>query len=324
MEKKYKSPLNLLDVQYSIEKYGSVILRPRDQRLFQRMSDCGKWARHDFFHKGCGQLIKSTKVQFYCEVRYCFNPKCLLERYARTLDEFSTIKDLKGLRSLQHVAIGFKPISLNDFKTNFSYHKKRFEKVLNSFWSKLKKAGVELKGIRVLDYSFEKDGQVYVHYHLGIKPFKAGERRQKMIILNQVRKKMLEKQVDKCPFSYESFGYKPKGSILSYLAKRSAGLYKHGEGKNLQWNVGKGNLIKNIKEGKYFGLKDFLTLREYMNHFYGKRHYVCVGGLPRGSIVTDSIESLMPDYCPFCKVELTRHDIRVETTLGCDPPDGKV
>ena len=144
-----------------------------------------------------------------------------------------------------------------------------------------------------------------------------------MILLNQIKKEMFIHSKKKIPFFFKSYGYKDKAGILAYLSKRSSGIYKHGEGKNLNWNSGRGRLKRDLIDGKYFGLQNFLSVREYIRHFHNRRHYATVGGLPRGSKPTDNIESEYPDYCPVCKKELHKCDILHCVELNVDPPPNK-
>jgi hypothetical protein len=255
-------------------------------------------------------------------MRYCFEVDCIIERFASMMETFHSINRLRKIRKLWHFVIGFPPIPIEEFKTNFNEYKKKMEYALNSYWAKLKKYNnIQIQAIRVLDYSFEKEGYIYPHYYYGAIPIATNKRRETMIKIQNRRKETIRRGRAILDFHFQSFGYKKKEAIFAYLAKRSAGLYKHDEGKNSKdWNSGKGKLRKDIEAGKYFGLKDFLTLKEYIAMFYKKRHYATVGGLPHGSIPTDSIDNELPEICPFCKNTVEDGGFKIEIEINVNPP----
>jgi hypothetical protein len=317
---------DLIDVEEELREFGHLHPTKIQRRLYRKLKECGRWGQYDYYCRGCESSgraghLKTTYSQMFCEVRYCWNPDCVVERFARTLEDFKAIERLEDLQKLWHFVIGFPLVSMDDFKNNFSQIKKSFEKVMTSLWASLKRRGIVIPAIRVLDFSFEDDGgKVFVHFHFGAIPPKAGEGRALMKAINEIHDKMIKRLPDHQHFYFKSFKTKKKGAIFSYLAKRSAGIYKHGEGKNLKWNSGKGRLKKDLLAGKYFGLQDFLTRDDYINHFYNKRHYVTVGGLPRGSNLTDNSLKDVPTFCPHCQMSLERKDIRVDITPNVTPP----
>lgn len=311
-------------------KVGEYIPLKKVRHLF-KLANCGKWGKVNIHCKGCREahrdsLMKTTYKQISCGSRYCSCPDCMSARFASTLEQFNSIQDLKSLRKLQHWTIGFERVSFDYFRKNWRKMKKDFEYTMNVYWARLKKAGVELKGIRVLDFAFDLDfenGTVYPHYHFGLKPFRMGSAGQNMRIIAKVRKGLLggrSKRVQHFFFKRHGKAPKKKSAILSYLAKRSAGLYKKDEGKNLKWDSGFGALRKAIDQKKYYSLSDFMDLDQYLDLFHGTRHFTTVGGLPRGSKPMDNIKDSLPKYCPFCDKELTRHDLYIHTIIGCDPP----
>lgn len=342
---------NKISLQYANVPDGNFSLK--EARHLNRLYTCGNWADVDCYHRACGEHLKNFKTQIFCGSRYCLNIDCIILRFIHTLRAFESIKELSDfrnvkigvdedgkniwevqlnpnrLRNLWHFSIGFELISEFDFRNNFSQIKKDMEYSLNTYWSRLKKKGVEIRAIRVLDFAFtHKDGSVFPHYHYGACPPKLNGKivRSKadwvilMKIINEVRDSILSHSHRCLSFRLKSFKYKKKSGVLAYLSKRSAGIYKYGEEKNRDFNSGEGRLRKDLESNKYFGLQDVLTVKEYLNHFHGKRHYVTVGGLPRGSIPTDNIESKYPKYCPYCDVFLEKKDVRVEMTLNTDPP----
>ncbi len=299
------------------------------KRILFNLEDCGSMKKLEFNCKICeGEdlpaLLEVIKRQVFCGMRYCFDPYCKNESFARQMDLFRQIfnqKILRGWKNLWHFSIGFKSIKLKDFLINFKKILKRFQYVLNNFWRKLKANGINIMALRVLDFSFETDGMVYVHFHFGaVIPWVGISRRDFMLKVKGIERKMNRNMKIKTPFRLDSWGVRSKEAIMCYLAKRSIGLYKHGEGKNLNWSdLRKGKLIEDIKAEKYFGLSSFMNVMEYYDNFYNSRHFACVGDLPQTCIPVDSFVN---DYPKFCKVhgKLEISDIRVEVFSVDEPP----
>lgn len=307
----------------NFDKYNETKVDETFERAWARLKRCGSYTKIVSVCKRC--KIPHPKVLFfqaYCGLRYCFDVHCIVERFASMMETFHSIIRLKKVRKLWHFVIGFPPIPVEEFKTNFDKYKKRMEYALNSYWSKLKKYdNVQIQAIRVLDYSFETDGYIYCHYHYGAIPIASNRRREVMLKVQHRRKETIRRGRTILDFHFQSFGYKKKEAIFAYLAKRSAGLYKHDEGKNSKdWNSGQGKLKKDIEGGKYFGLKDILTFKEYVMMFYKKRHYATVGGLPHGSIPTDNIDNELPAKCPFCQNTKDEDGFSIEIEIKATPP----
>ena len=95
--------------------------KKKEENLEYKLSLCGRFATKNFYcKKETEHLIKTTHLKFYCEIRYCDHPDCLVQRFKRQIETFQDIDRLKSLRKLWHFAIGFEPISELDFKNNFS------------------------------------------------------------------------------------------------------------------------------------------------------------------------------------------------------------
>ena len=163
----------------------------------------------------------------------------------------------------------------------------------------------------MFDLSFEKDMKVLPHYHFAAIPVGSNRIRSYMKCMQEVRKTMMKNMKIKTSFHFQSFGLKNKEGVLSYLAKRSAGLYSWKESKNAEYIPSKkGKLLRDIQNKKYFTLHDVLTPEQYIKHFYNRRHFDTMGGLPRprhGSILTDNL----PSFCPIHGA-LESKDVRVE------------
>ena len=313
-----------INQQYNLKKYGKLTISQREINLRNKLKLCGQWAKVEFRCKKCqasggDSLLKVIRKQFFCEIRYCSHTECIVERFARQVEDFKSIKRMTGLNKLWHFAIGFPPITREEFQNNFPKIKKRFETVMGRFFKKLRDKGIVIQGIRVMDFAFTEEDKVYVHFHFGAIPIASHLRRKFMFTLKEVEFKMIKNMQIKTPFHFQSFGYKAKTSIFSYLSKRSVGLYKYDEGKNLDFASGKGRLSKDIDNGVYFMLKDVLSIEQYVKFFYNSRHYATIGGLPHGSILTDNSLSEMPTNCKI-HGELERCDIHVEITFDVEDP----
>lgn len=288
------------------------------ENLKYKLSLCGRictknyYCRKDQSHE---HLIKSVVSPFFCEVRYCSHPDCLVERFASLLDEFNSIKRLQLLNNLWHFTVGFPLITVEQLQNDFGKIKKRHEKIMMNFFRTLKKKGLIIQGIRVLDFSFMKveNGMIYPHYHFGCVPLAADKRRTAMILIKDLEKSMNKKMLQQnAQFHFQSYGYKSKQAIFSYLAKRCIGLFKYDESKNLDYsNLTKGKLKQDILNNVYFHLSQILTEKQYIKHFYKRRHYVTFGGLPHGSIPTDNSLSERPTECDI-HGELAFLDVRLE------------
>lgn len=292
------------------------------KRLILKLSLCGKYATKNWYCKkdpNNVHLLKTTRSKFHCETRYCGHVDCLVQRFARQVETFGEIKRFDGLRSLWHFAIGFEPIPVEEFKSNFSEIKKRQEYILNRYFEKLKKKGIHIQAIRVLDFSFKTEGMVYMHYHFGALPVGQNRIRSVLITMQDIRKTTNSRMRVKTPFHLQSFGLASKKAVFSYLSIRASGMYKYDMTKNPNYRHLKiGNLRESIKLGKYYLLKDLLSPRDYVKSFYNKSHFVTIGGLPRpprhGSNITDDI----PLECPIHGA-LERKDLRLEIIFEVEP-----
>ena len=306
------------------------ILKEKTEILKYKLSLCGKYATKNFYCKHCesegskNSLLKTTRSKFFCEIRYCDNPECLVQRFARQVETFNDVKRFHGLKKLWHFTIGFKPISELDFKKNFSKYNKRFQYVLNKYFEKLRKQGLKIEAVRVLDFSFVTDGQVYLHFHFGAVPLGQKNIRKSMLLMQKVRKQMISRMKIETPFYFKDFGLASKKGVLSYLSIRASGMYKYNMTENTKYKHIESNLKSSIENKKYILLKNVLTEEEYLKSFYNKPFYVTVGGLPKpprhGSNITDTI----PSSCSKHGI-LKRQDIRIEVIfeendIGEAPP----
>lgn len=294
----------------------------QDKKVLQlenKLSLCGRFASKRFYCKKCEaegntHLLGATHSRFFCEIRYCSHPECILERFSRQVETFKDIKRMHELHKLWHFAIGFEPIPEIEFKKNFSKYKKRNESVLNKYFEKLRKNKIHLQGIRVLDFSFVKDGFVYLHYHFACIPVGSNKIRSTLILMQDIRKKTISKQKIKIPFHLQSFGLASKQAVFSYMAIRAVGLYKYESTIKTTYKVRNKKLVDSIEQNLYITLDKILTKEEYIKTFYNKSFFVTIGGLPRplrhGSTITDTF----PNECTI-HGHLERKDVRIEVVF---------
>lgn len=305
--------------------------------LVNKLSNCGRLARKRFYCKHCERenrsdaLLKETKLtEFRCEIHYCNDPKCIIQRVASQYTVFEEMQRLSNVKKLWHFVISFDLIPLHEFKSNFGKIRKRYQYILNKFFEKLKKRGVEIQALRVIDFKFDKNMMVQPHFHFAGLPKGLGRLYSDMKVMQEVRKEMISNQRIKTPFHFQSFQnrdgshLKSKQGVLFYMAKRSAGLYTWKESDSKEYiPSSKGKLERDINNGKYYTLKDVLTPGEYIKGFYNRSHFAVIGGLPRprpnGSILTEGV----PKNCPK-HGKLDPKDVRVEIIfdeIDIKPPD---
>lgn len=337
-------------------------------RIMQNLSDCGKFFTFDLHCKKCESevsvvqdfsqpntfkkvsqaqveearkksFLKTVKVRKLCSIRYCDNVECVVDRFARTMEQLESIERLKPLRSLFHFSIGFPKIIIEDFPAK----RKDFERVLHDFFAELRKAGITnsiivmkktlkekkvLQGIKILDISKGKnkgvwDGLYFVHYHIMLIPFSREDTRGLYDKIQAVRAEVMSRQRNKIPFHVQIYGNKKKEAMFSYIALRSNGMYKPFESRKEEYFEAE-DLRTQIKAGKFMFLKQIFSVEKFIELFYNRRFFSTLGGLPYGSRSPHNVSQLFDCKCRF-HGDLTRFDLilRIEP---CEdekkPPDG--
>jgi len=318
---------NVYDLVNVTKKPAVEIIQLSDQvlHLKNQLKDCGKWAKKSAYCKQCENLdqpalVSVEKVQNYCKIKYCSKPDCFVERFADLIEDMKSIKDFHGYKTLWHAVIGFEPIPLEEFQNNFSEHRNRFSYVINYYFSKLRKKGINLQGIKVLDLSFVHEGFVYPHYHIALIPVEKIRRGIVMKKCQEVRIELIKNQKIKTPFHFQFLKHSKKQSVLSYLAVRSIGLYKY-KGSS-EFNPSKIKILKLktlIEAGAFTFLDNFLTEEQYIKHFWNRRNYSTFGGVSYGSIIRDNVTY----KCKVHGIIYGRNEVRIEFEViqPDKPPD---
>ncbi len=282
-------------------------------KIQEHLSLCGRWFSFNFYCKKCDEenklnLLSVKRVQAFCGIRYCDHADCITNRYSRVYTQLQNIERLHGLRKMLHFVIGFEKIDIKDFDKE----RENFERVIHTYFRKLKEQGLNIQAFKVLDISKGKrggiwDGKYFVHYHFGAIPFKFDN--MNYALMQNVRAEMLQNQKVKVPFHVQVLGNKTKESLFSYISLRAVGLYKTFEfKKDVEFKPKK--LREQIENGEFMLLKDMFNIKEYMRLFFGRRFFSVIGGMPYGSKVRDNVSGFIPESCPL-HGELARCDVRL-------------
>ncbi len=181
---------------------------PGLENLKVRMASCNAKANLHIHcaNEECGHT-ETKKVVLHCFVRY--SDCCYRSRFVKAKKRLQSF-NIHSSR-LIHLTVGF--------PTMPEFHKKDKvvqQKLLQKFHRMCKKAGIELKGIRVFDFQDRKEE--YIHYHYALLPGNIDIR-----TLQKVRGELIAKTEQE--FVVRIIGYRPKKSLFKYFAKRIAGCY---------------------------------------------------------------------------------------------------
>lgn len=281
----YDPPFYLSSGKNSLALLGTLV------RVKGKMSDCSKLFR-SYRCNSCGK--KFHKALYTCDLPYCW--ECRDQRFAKYYSRLMD-KDIRT-RRMFHFSIGFKPIPIGH-TPDFKHH----QKVLQRWTRKVRKMGYNIRGCRVLDVAirFDRDGGVaFWHYHFALLPeigFKSCASDFNQAIDWASRGELTNVNV---------IGYRSKGSLFYYIAKRQASIFGHQNDKTLN------------PEGHY-GYKDFVDLVDYVQHFHKSRKLIWQGS-PIGLVYNTAPDSSIK--CPFCGSDDTTELGIVDywEVKGCDPP----
>lgn len=349
----------------------------KEQRIFEHIAvnlrDCGKFYWFDVHCKKCEEenknvvfkvdyrksagdkeksiqseiqkrsFLKRAKVQKHCGIRYCSKIPCIVDRFARTMDQLESIDRLKGLRKLFHFYIGFPKIDLEFFPEK----RKEYERVLHDYFAELKRLGVTnavivdkktgekkkvFQGFKIMDISKgdrkkEWDGLYFLHYHIMAIPFSHADSRGLYARIQQARENVMNRQRVKIPFHVEisKGGNKKKEAMFSYIALRANGLFKSFESQK-EKDFEKEELRIQLEKGKFMLMNQLFDVGRYVDLFYNKRFFSTLGGLPYGSKSPYNVSQLFDCKCRFHGV-LSRSDmiLRIEPVEDeKKPPDGLI
>jgi len=212
----------------------------------------------------CGQsrLInketgKAVPIVMYCHSQYCDDSDCITNRkklYRLQIGSFIKSQEESKIKknTTKHIMLSFKRIPLTDFNRDFL---KKCNKDFHNFlkeW-KLMNPNNYLKGVAVLDLAYDKkDNTIFIHYHLGVRPYGGILNRNYLKELNKLGKEYNLKVVFKK-------GKTNTNALIDYLAKRRAGLFGH----------------KN--KGSNFMFKDIIAAEDFYKIFYKQKRFFSFG-----------------------------------------------
>jgi len=263
----------------------SNLKKKRLDQLSDNLEKCGMKANIHAFCKACLDHGKTTdqsylgfkETRIHCQIRYC--DKCNVVVFRRRLEDLNNITRFEDLKTLMHCVFGFESMTIYYFKKNFKPLRKRYNEIFNRWISRLRNLGYKLDGFRVLDLSFKTKDMIYPHFHICFAPVSKQVRRKFLTDCQAVRSSIISNARNKTKFHFQFFKHAEKKAVFSYLALRSAGLYKWKEVKDLEYipEYEEGILAKKIKNGEFMLLKDIFSKEEYMDLFYQMRNFMTFG-----------------------------------------------
>ena len=321
--------------------------------------DCGNIYRLSTTHICGAKLTKDLYFRKTCNLKYCVKPECKSKLFATFLERLESVKFFQNTRSFIHGCISFEKIKLNEYRNNYGeLNTKKLKKDIKArqqtarkYVNRCIKAICKIKGYKgklenqpyfiggmVLDLTDDANNrdELFIHFHIFLKPFKFDEARRNLKIMKLIEKNQKAKQRVKIPFHYQQFkGLKEKNGVWSYIALRKAGLYKNHnftfKFKKVDGKVKTETLHNQIRANKYLFLQDFFSIKEYSNLFHNLKGFYKIGkySVPYSSkssyIETYSNNSnyKIPKICKCCgKPVIEKEIIRVISSVDVlDPPD---
>lgn len=224
---------------------------PVKRLVIPACSNCGA---SRLINKNTGDAVP---IITYCMSQYCSDDACISHRkkfYRLSIGNMLLSQEESKIKknTTKHVMLGFKRIPLSEFNNEFI---KSCAANLHNFIKEWRKRNVNnyLKGVAVLDLAFnKKDNTIFVHYHLGVRPYSGIFNKDYLKELNELGKEYNLKVVFKR-------GKSSTNNLIDYLSKRRAGLFGHKEHNN------------------NFVLKDLFDEEEFHNIFYKQKRFFSFG-----------------------------------------------
>lgn len=211
--------------------------------MHQHLVDCSKRRiRIKRICHECGEPIQENTFLQTCGNRYC--KKCYSKRVAiahkRIFDNYRKYYHKRCI----HLILT-KPPGFYTKKT-----KKQFEYHIYRFFLKMRQRGYNLIGIKGIDLTL-KNTAVYLHCHLAL--------RIDNQLTTQFKKVMHDtwRQVSQLDNAVLKIKYSSTNNVLSYIAKRTAGLIGHSKTPMF--------------------LSDYMTEQQYFDLFYRSRYVTPIG-----------------------------------------------
>ncbi len=252
------------------------------ERSIRNILRCGKF----FLVQKCeaDPTHHTTKHPWSCGIRYCSQPDDVKLRYVRIHDRLKHQTNKVKSPRLYHFTIGSNQLgeSLESTESTLT-PKQQLDKYLAAFFRNLrrgsKRAGrpaFKLVYVKVLDVN--KTG--YWHYHIALLPETNLRNVDKFMRICKAALRQIDSRL-----VFNNIGWRSKKQVLSYMAKRGAGILGH------------------HKEGYYY-LNDLMSPLDYFKSYYRSKNVSY--HLPEwlvNTIVTCPAKS----PCPVCKYNMIFH-----------------
>lgn len=237
-----------------------------------RYAICGTTAAVTVRCKHCDVVKETAPTVLNCQSRYC--DQCSEVRYKKA---YSRLMDYELPDRLNHSVIGF-PKKQQYTRSD----RQECQFAIQELIRELKKEKINFRGLKVLDLADGNDQ--YLHFHLATR----------LLSLNYAKIQAIASKVSSrigIEFVWHNIGERPKARLFQYFAKRTAGLYGHGD-HHVDYTLNSGRSVK-LSYG--YMLKDIMSLDEYYDEYHSQKALSSIGSIRRA--VLGKKEAI---WCPEC------------------------
>jgi hypothetical protein len=288
-----------LQKQLTLYEHKSEIYKQKLEKTISRIESCPSLPWADLVCKTCGEKLTEHPFKLSCLSNFCQDDECIKNRLRIRRMQFRDFRIRS--KKLFNFVIGFKDID----PENLTREKRNlYDKVLRFILKDVLKTYGRFYFIaeRDINKSKSNEGFIRFHYHIGTLPLK--DFRFFDTCLNRACLRASEKFSIDVSISLGKF--QSRGSVLSYFAKRSVGVFGHdrtGETK--------------------FGFSDFMHYEDYHNVFYKTKSWFSnLKHIRREATEFIAMLNNIPAKCPNCRVQ-TKKNMRVvtlDTQIVVPPP----
>lgn len=283
--------------QINLYQHKAELKKQKLENTISRIEACPSLPWADLHCATCNEKLTEKPFKLSCLSNFCQDDECVKNRLRIRRMIF---KDFK-IRSkiLYNFVIGFKSINP---KLMTREQRNLYDKVARYILKEINKTYGKYYFIAERDIN-RKNKKIRFHYHVATLPLK--DFRFFVKCLRRACIKASSKFfIDVSP---SLSGYQKKGSVLSYFAKRSIGVFGH-----------------NRKNESKFGFSDFMHYEDYHNVFYKTKSWFSnLRHFRREASEFIAMLNNIPAKCPKCGVK-TKNNLKlvyIESEIKQKPPN---